>query len=426
MCADTPLPLPKGATKLLLTTISEQCKMAFTNTNQRYGGISKTFHWLTALLIVTLIPLGWYANQLPFETNEELARKVWFFSLHKTLGVTVFFVAVARILWALGQSKPKALNGDKRLEHFAAETVHWLLYGALVVVPLSGWISHAAASGFAPIWWPFGQDLPLVPKDTTIEHLFGTLHWIAARVLIASIALHVGGALKHLVIDRDATLARMLPGEAAIGPIPVQHASVAPIIAALAAWCFALGLAAFLSLSSQHEEDEVAELAVVTSDWIVQDGIIALGVVQFGNEVTGGFADWTADITFDPDIPIGKAGSTTVQISIPSLSLGSVSQQAMGADFFDAENHPTATFTADLLHASDQFKAVGTLELKGNSVPVTLPFSLSIRDDVAQMDGRLKLDRRDFGIGDNMADEQNLNFAVTVKISLTAIRAPRE
>ena len=40
----------------------------------------------------------------------------------------------------------------------------------------------------------------------------GALHVILQWVLTGAIALHVAGALKHHVIDRDATLRRMLPG----------------------------------------------------------------------------------------------------------------------------------------------------------------------------------------------------------------------
>jgi len=191
--------------------------MSLTNTAQRYGGVTKTFHWATALLILTLIPLGWWANQMPYETAEQLADKAWMFSLHKTLGVAAFFVAVGRILWAVSQPKPGLLNADHKVESFLAELIHWMLYASLVIVPLSGWIGHAAAEGFAPIWWPFGQGLPVVPKDTGIEHFMAAVHWVATKVLIASLLLHIAGALKHHVIDRDATLRRMLPGTPAGG-----------------------------------------------------------------------------------------------------------------------------------------------------------------------------------------------------------------
>jgi len=75
-----------------------------------FAPITKVFHWLTALLILIIIPLGVIANGAPFETSEELARKAWLFSLHKTLGVAVFFVALLRILWALTQEKPGPLH----------------------------------------------------------------------------------------------------------------------------------------------------------------------------------------------------------------------------------------------------------------------------------------------------------------------------
>ena len=149
-----------------------------------YGTVTKTFHWLTALLILTVIPLGVIANELPYETNEELALKAWLFSLHKTLGVALFFAALVRIFWALSQPKPALLNSEKPVEGFLAGLVHWMLYASLVGVPLSGWIGHAATTGFAPIWWPFGQSLPFVPKDEAVAHVFSWLHFVLLLALV--------------------------------------------------------------------------------------------------------------------------------------------------------------------------------------------------------------------------------------------------
>lgn len=396
--------------------------MALTNTATRYGGVTKTFHWLTALLILTLIPLGWYANQLPYETDAQLAQKAWLFSVHKTLGVTAFFVAVLRIGWALSQQKPGLLNADHRVESFAAELVHWLLYGALVIVPLSGWISHAAAAGFAPIWWPFGQGLPLVPKSVEVEHFFSALHWVSTKVMIASILLHIAGALKHHVIDGDATLRRMLPGEAVVGPLPDQHHTRTPFMGALAVWTAAVALGAFLAMSGEKESVAVVALEEVTSDWAVQEGSISISVVQFGNEVSGGFEDWTAAITFDETILMGEVGAVKTTIAIPSLTLGSVTQQAMGADFFDATNFEIAVFDAVIRHSADGYEAAGDLRIKDKSIPLVMPFALSVRDNSAEMRADLTLDRRDFGIGDNVSDESSLAFAVNVAIKLKAQR----
>jgi cytochrome b561/polyisoprenoid-binding protein YceI len=398
--------------------------MPLTNTHQRYGGIAKGFHWLMALMILTLIGLGLWAEDLPTGTEAELARKAWAFSVHKTLGVAAFFVALGRILWALAQPRPGLLNADRRLENFLAEAVHWLLYGAIVIVPLAGWISHAAAEGFAPIRWPLGQGLPLVPKSPAVEHLFATIHVVAGKVLIGAILLHAAGALKHHVIDRDATLRRMLPGTAAIGPLPAQHGHRAPALAAAGLWIATLALAVILAAPAQ-EGDAAAPpaLAEVTSQWQVEEGEIAITVAQFGSEVTGRFADWTTGIAFDGDSVSGEAGSVTATVSIASLTLGSVTQQALGADFFDAGSFPTATFTGPITHAADGYEVNGTLTIKDQSLPVTLPFILSLTGDRAEMRGDVTLDRRDFGIGDNIADEATLGNTVAVKITLTAQRA---
>lgn len=397
--------------------------MALSNTAQRYGSVTKTFHWVTALLILTLLPLGLYANDLPYDTAEELARKAWYFSLHKTLGVAVFFVALGRIFWAVSQPKPGLLNADHKLESFAAETVHWLLYAALIIVPLSGWIGHAAAAGFAPIWWPFGQGLPLIPKSTSVEHFFGAAHWVSGKVLFGALVLHIAGALKHHVIDRDATLRRMMPGEAAIGALPPKHHSPAPLISALAVWALAIALGGLLATRGSETEGPAAvQLTQVASDWQVQEGVIGITVVQFGSEVTGSFADWTAAINFDETIPSGKVGDVTATLNVASLALGSVTQQALGADFFDVGTYPTVVFMADIQHAVDGFEAAGTLMIKKNSVPLTLPFGLAVTGDTAEMRADLTLDRRDFGIGDNMNDDSNLAFEVKVRITLKANR----
>ena len=397
--------------------------MPFANTATRYGSVTKTFHWLIALLILTLIPLGIIANGLPFETSEELARKALLFSMHKTFGVLVFFLALARIVWALSQTKPAGLHPERKLQTFAAEVVHWLLYGSLVLVPLSGWIHHSATTGFAPIWWPFGQSLPFVPKSEAVAATFAGLHVVFERVLLFSVLLHIAGALKHHFVDKDATLHRMWFGPTDAGQPDHRHRFLAPLGVALMAWVGAIMIGYGMGSYESHAPvQEAAELAEVASEWEVQDGTLSVSVSQFGSDVTGSFADWTAAITFDETLGTQKLGDVEVTISIASLTLGSVTSQAMGPDFFDVTQFPTAVFKADIYLAVDGYEAKGSLTIRDKTMPLTLPFSLNLKDDIAQMDGSVILDRRDFGIGDNMATEASLKFPVKVTVTLTASR----
>ena len=389
----------------------------------RYSMITKMFHWLTALLIFVIIPLGVVANQLPYDTSEQLARKATVFSLHKTLGVTVFFVALLRILWALPQTKPGPLHPERKIETFLAEVVHWVLYISLVAVPLTGWIEHAASSGFAPIWWPYGQNLPLIPKSESLAGVFAGLHWIFGKLMVASILLHIAGALKHHIIDKDVTLVRMWFKSGSVPDVgPHVAKKGAPITAALA-FVAAAGGAVALGLTQRHDDAvAVADLAEVTSDWTVQDGSIAITITQFGSEVTGTFADWTSQISFDP-ATADIMGSVETVIAIGSLSLGSVTSEALGVDYFDAQTHPTATFSAEIQPDGTQFIADGTLTIKDVTVPVQMPFTLTLEGETAQMSGGLTLDRLDFGMGETQNDESTLAFAVDVAVTVLATRA---
>ncbi len=396
--------------------------MPATNSQTTYGTVTKIFHWLTALLILTVIPLGAIANRLPYETNEQLALKAQLFSFHKTLGVIIFVVALGRILWALTQTKPGGLHPDRKGETMLAELVHWLLYLSLVAVPLTGWIHHAATSGFAPLLLPIGQDSPLVPKDESVSELFASLHWIWSKIMVGAVLLHIAGALKHQIVDKDATLRRMWFGQSEMPAVQSHAGSLFAPITAIVIFGLATGAGAAAGLFTHEEGGTGPELAEVASEWTVTDGTLAITVTQLGSAVQGSFGDWTAAISFDPD-GTGVLGDVTTTVAITSLTLGSVTNQAMGADFFNAETFPTATFQADITAAETDYVADGTLTIKDNTIPVALPFTLDIADDTATMTGQLALDRRDFGIGQSMNDETNLGFPVIVDINLTATRA---
>lgn len=213
-----------------------------TNTATRYGTLARFFHWSIALLILAAIGLGLIGDNTP-RNADTVARLQTIYSAHKTIGITVLLLAVLRIGWAVTQPRPVPLHPERRAETLAAEVVHWALYGAILIMPLSGWVMHASESGFAPIWWPFGQGLPFVPKSDAVAHAAGAVHGLSAWVIYLTVAAHIGGALKHQIIDKDATLARMSHGRDA-GDAATPHGRAAPVFA-VGLWIIVLGVALF-------------------------------------------------------------------------------------------------------------------------------------------------------------------------------------
>ncbi|MCC5978657.1 MAG: cytochrome b/b6 domain-containing protein [Salinarimonas sp.] len=423
------------------------------NTRARYGRVAMVLHWLTALLILVAFPLGMIANAWPYDTAAQFAVKADLFSVHKTLGIAAFGAAILRIVWAFTQTRPAPLHPGRRGETLMAECVHWSLYLAMVIVPLSGWLHHAATTGFAPIWWPFGQGLPLVPESVRFADNAAAVHWVFTKVLAASILLHVAGALKHHFVDRDDTLRRMLPARIAAGRAPNDagmptggHGACGPILAtAFAGAVLALALlvaapmlsagtppASVVSDTAGAQADAIGDSPATGADdarvWEVADGMLGFTVTQMGSPVTGTFAEWNARIHYDPDAPASERGEVEVVIAIDSLTLGSVTRQAKGEDFLNVDDHPQSRFVATIAQPDDAapgaYLAEGRLELAGESVPVTLSFTLVRDGDEAQAEGLVRVDRRDFAIGEGHPDESAVGFGVEIFFDLQASRRP--
>ncbi|MCG7492627.1 cytochrome b/b6 domain-containing protein [Thalassobius sp. Cn5-15] len=422
--------------------------MSLTNTQARYGSVAKALHWSVALLILAMLPVGFIAAKLAEATQAgspivSISVLTTLFSAHKTFGVLVLILAVLRILWALTQSRPAPLHPERKLETLAAEAVHWMLYAFILLVPLTGWIHHAASSGFAPIWGPFGQDLPFVAKNEALSHVFAQLHFATVLGMVGTLGLHIAGALKHQVIDRDVTLARMLPGrtlpEAALSGVGAEpHGKAASLFVAVLLLGVGAGVTSQLigqghdaatpphtSPSATATPAPLTATATAASTlpvWQVEDGTLALEITQLGNLISGQFDNWQADIRYDPEATGTDKGAVSVDIDIASLSLGTVAAQAMGADYFDSAEFPTARYEATLQDIDGALSAVGSLTIKGIAVPLTLPVALRVEGGQAEASGAFTLDRRAFGIGDTVPDEGTLGFGVDLNFTLKATR----
>jgi len=389
------------------------------NTTASYGRVARFFHWSIALLVLADIALGLIGKFTP-RSGDTVGFLQLLYSTHKTIGVTVLALAVLRVIWAISQPRPVPLHPERRLETFAADTAHWVLYAAIFVLPLSGWVIHSAEVGFAPIWWPFPQSLPFIPKLERLAGAAANIHWIAGTLLAAMVAAHIGGAVKHAVIDRDGTLARMWNGRAA-GKAATHTGKGASGFAAIGIWTFAIG-GALTVFAPTHNVEGASQLpAQQTEGWVMQEGSLSFAITQMGAKVTGGFANWQAEIEYDEET---GTGTVETVIDTTSLTLGSVTDQAKGPEFFDVAAHETAVFQGDIVqNDGPKHRASGTLTMVGQTVPVTLDFDLEVSAGTAKVLGGTALDRRDFGMGTAYPDESSVGFSVEVRIELVATKA---
>jgi len=160
-------------------------------------------------------------------------------------------------------------------------------------------------------------------------------------------------------------------------------------------------------------------------DWqmIADESNLDFTFRQMGSAITGSFADFTTEITFDPD-DLANA-SVTTEISIDSVSTGNAERDAgiTGADWFDTETYPTATFTSTSFahQEGDAYNVTGDLTIRGITETIELPMTITVDGDQATANGMIELDRRTFEVGQgDWASDAAVGYDVIIEISVAA------
>lgn len=179
--------------------------MSAKNPRDRWGAVSQSFHWLIVLLLLVQGVVGLLMGGMARSPD-----KIAVYAFHKSVGITILALALARLLWRVYAGRPAPVAGTPPWQERAASAMHVALYALLFAIPLSGWVLNSAA-GY-PLQW-FGLfNLPSIAgRDHDLHELAESLHEWLFWLLVALAAAHAAAAVYHHLFQRDATLARMLP-----------------------------------------------------------------------------------------------------------------------------------------------------------------------------------------------------------------------
>lgn len=220
-------------------------------TCNRYTSVAIILHWLIAALILFNFAVGYFMEGLP------LPFRFTVVFLHISSGITVLALTVMRVIWRLTHEPPSYSARMKAWERHLAHAVHVFLYAAMVLMPLTGWAiisahpppgsagaaarpfeqrpsspptDKASASPNAPVGPPPTMTLKvwgIVPlpmiepvarigetpggaeAQKVLHEEFVSWHGFGSYLLAALLLLHIAGALKHQLVDRESELARM-------------------------------------------------------------------------------------------------------------------------------------------------------------------------------------------------------------------------
>lgn len=167
-----------------------------------YAAPAIILHWTIAVLIATMVAVGWY--MMAHEKDPGSER---FFNLHKSVGIVVFALVLLRIVWRLTH-KPAALPASvPAWEVTASLLAQGVLYACMLLLPIIGFIGASYSEEGVRF---FGYQLPrmLAANDDMAERFFD-IHIVLAWTMVAIIVLHAAGGLKHLLMDKDSVFQRM-------------------------------------------------------------------------------------------------------------------------------------------------------------------------------------------------------------------------
>jgi cytochrome b561 len=179
--------------------------MSWKNTNQHYGTLSITLHWLMFLLMAAVYATIELRELFPKGSDPRETLK----SLHFMLGLSVLLLVTLRIYAKVTSVTPIITPGLSPIQDYAAKLGHLALYGLMVAMPVLGWLMLSAAAKPIPF---FGLELPaLLAENKDLAKSLKEIHETIGVIGYYLIGIHVLAALYHHHIRKDNTLTRILP-----------------------------------------------------------------------------------------------------------------------------------------------------------------------------------------------------------------------
>ena len=175
--------------------------MKLTNTLTEYGTISKIFHWLSAAVLVVQIPLGFYLVDMDFSE-----KKVTIESIHVTLGLSIFYLTLLRLIYKTFNPTPTLKNNIFPGQKIIAKLNHIFLYFAILAITISGALKKLYNGEKLDVFF-FNLE---IQDNFELAEIFYEIHIISNYTLIALITLHISAGIIHKVLFKENLLKRIL------------------------------------------------------------------------------------------------------------------------------------------------------------------------------------------------------------------------
>tara|TARA_B100001057_G_scaffold421252_1_gene442073 strand:- start:1175 stop:1699 length:525 start_codon:yes stop_codon:yes gene_type:complete len=168
---------------------------------EQYSWFSKFFHWITFLILIVQIPLGFILVRMEFSD-----LRITIENLHVVAGITVFYVTLIRLIFKFFSQSPKLLPNAFVGQKLIAKLNHVALYVALLTITTSG-ILKKLFNGEKLNFFFFKLK---INDNFDLADQFYTVHIVSNYTLIILISLHILAVLFHQIFLKENILKRMI------------------------------------------------------------------------------------------------------------------------------------------------------------------------------------------------------------------------
>lgn len=172
----------------------------------RYDRTAAWLHWSIGALLLGEIAFGLMLDEIAPRGTPARAGVI---NLHKSFGILLGLLVVARIAWRLTHAAPPWPATMSRRQQRTANVGHVALYACMLMAPLAGYLgsnfSRHGVRFFGAVVAPWGPDWPAAYS------MLVAMHDASTYLLLALVVGHVAIALKHAFIDRDGIFGRIAP-----------------------------------------------------------------------------------------------------------------------------------------------------------------------------------------------------------------------
>lgn len=395
--------------------------MRHTDNMRQYSNVSKFLHWSVAGLIVAQYVLAELAENA--EHNDKILEQLALLANHKSIGITILVLALIRLIYRLLSPVPSLPSSMVKWQVNASKASHFLLYGLLFALPISGWLM-SSAKAYTVSWFNLFSLPDLVTSSDSLAELMQQSHHYLSEALFVIAAIHILAALKHHVIDKDDVLNLMSSKFSWVLFVVV----ILLVVVLLGRFVNTVPVNAKNPKAEQALRLESLDEPIVSKSdlplWQIdyQQSTIKFIADQAGASFTGEWKRWSAEIQFDAK----RLDEARFNVLIDTGSGFSNDQERddtiASDDFFDVKSFPQASYRAGtFLATEDGYQSIGALSMKAISADVVLTFNVVEDGEFKVLTGTAVLDRLLWNIGTgDWADTTWIGQSVIVEVRVVA------